>query len=137
MRYLEVRNVSRGSQVASRVGIADRWWQRARGLIGRPPLGPGEGLLLVPCHAIHMLGVRYAIDIAFLDDECRVVALYPRLEPGVRSRTKWHGEARYTLELSSGALAASHTAVGDRLEWGTAPTREVVSDLVPLKEAVV
>jgi hypothetical protein len=91
--------------------LADRWWLRLRGLLFRPQLGPGEGLLLAPCRAIHMAGMRYPIDVAFLTADGEVVALYPRLEPG--ARTAWHRNARSALELPAGTLAATGTAVGD------------------------
>ena len=43
-----------GRTIAARVARADRWWQRLRGLLGRDRLDVGEGLLLVPCRAVHM-----------------------------------------------------------------------------------
>ncbi|NNG15021.1 MAG: DUF192 domain-containing protein [Gemmatimonadales bacterium] len=103
-------------ELGQRVGIADRWWSRLRGLLGRPPLEEGEGLLLVPCRSVHMLGMSFALDVAFLDSRGRVIALYHELQPG--SRTRWHRPARYALELAAGTLAATHTGVGDTLEWG-------------------
>ncbi|HEX8362899.1 MAG TPA: DUF192 domain-containing protein, partial [Longimicrobium sp.] len=69
-------NATRGAVVGSRVAVADRWWLRLRGLLGRPPLATGEGLLLDPCRAVHMLGMQYPLDVAFVDERNTVVALY-------------------------------------------------------------
>jgi hypothetical protein len=115
VKTVRVVNTTRGREVGSRVGMADTRWGRLRGLIGRPRLGEGEGLLLCPCKAIHMYGVGYPIDVAFLDDGGAVVALYREIAPGARSR--WHDRARCALELPSGALATSGTEVGDVLQW--------------------
>jgi uncharacterized membrane protein (UPF0127 family) len=98
--------------------MADTWWTRLRGLIGRPPLGPDEGLLLRPCRGVHMWGMTYPIDVALLDAENAVVALYRELAPG--ARTHWHGRATCALELPGGKLAETGTEVGDVLNW--APT---------------
>ena len=115
MKTVRVVNATRGREVGARVDLADSWWGRLRGLIGRAELDPGEGLLLAPCKAVHMYGVGFPIDVAFLDPGGVVVALYRDLAPGARSR--WHGESRYALELPSGALASSGTEVGDVLAW--------------------
>ena len=72
-------------------------------------------MLLAPCGSVHMLGMRYAIDVALLDSERRVVSVHPGLKPG------WHAAAtagaRYALELPAGTLAATGTARGDRIDW--------------------
>lgn len=112
MRLVRVAN-RRGPVLGDRVGVADRWWPRFRGLLGRPSLGPGEGLLLEPCRAVHMLGMRFALDVAFLDRDGIVVAAYPNLRPG--ARTGWHRGAARALELPAGTLAASGTCEGDQI----------------------
>jgi len=121
MTYVRVRNEANGMDLGRRVGLADRWWSRLRGLLGRTALDEGEGLLLVPCRSIHMLGMTFALDVAFLDSRREVIALYHKLPPG--SRTRWHKHARYALELAAGTLVATHTAVGHTLEWGQASSR--------------
>ena len=115
---VKVINRTRGSVLGDRVVVADRWWSRLKGLIGSDPLEPGRGLLLIPCRAVHMYGVTFPIDVAFLDPEGEVVAIYRSLAPGTRS--KWHGEARAALELPEGKLGATGTTVGDRLVWSEA-----------------
>ena len=95
------------------VRVADTWWGRLRGLLGRPPLKAGEGLLIVPCRGVHMFGMRYPIDVAFLDRAGRVVALCHRLPPGGRS--PYVRAARSALELPAGTLAAAGITEGDML----------------------
>ena len=57
-------------------------------MLARPAPSPGEGLLLTPCSSVHMYGMRFPLDVAFLDRGGAVVAIYPSLTPG--SRTRWH-----------------------------------------------
>ena len=115
MEYLRILNRTRDRVLGLRVGIADRWWQRARGFMGRPEPGPGEGLLLSPCRAVHMLGMKYALDVIFLDRHGRVAASYPELGPG--RRTSWHAGARYALEVRAGTIRATDTREGDLIAW--------------------
>jgi uncharacterized membrane protein (UPF0127 family) len=100
------------------VGVADRWWPRLRGLLGRDGLVEGEGLLLTPCRSIHMFGMSFPLDVAFTDPAGTVVATYAALPPG--GRTRWHREARHALELPAGTLAATCTRPGDTLTWAPA-----------------
>lgn len=115
MQYVTVTNATRGSTLGTRVGIADRWWSRARGLLGRGELAEGEGLFLAPCRAVHMWGMRFALDVVFVDERGSVVALYHGLRPGGRSR--WHGEAHAAVELPPGTLETTGTVEGDALDW--------------------
>lgn len=118
MTVLQVRNADRGTVLGSAVGVADGWWSRFRGLLGRSSLAPGEGLLLSPCRSIHMYGMKFALDVAFLDHSGTVVELYHALRPG--GRTAWHRTSAHALELPEGTLAASGTTQGDRIVWHTA-----------------
>ncbi len=112
---LTVRNREKGSLLGSRVGLADGWWTRLKGLLGRPGLEDGEGLLITDSQGVHMWWMKFALDVALLDDEGRVVALYRDLQPGKRTRMHWN--AKYALEVPVGVLDESETAEGDVLEW--------------------
>ena len=114
MKRVLVRNVTRdGVHLGSDVGVANTFWTRLKGLLGAPPLQPGEGLLLEGCQAVHMFGMRQPLDVAFVGGEGQVIALYHDLRPGKRS--KYHGAARQALELPVGTLRETDTRVGDVL----------------------
>ncbi|HSR15563.1 MAG TPA: DUF192 domain-containing protein [Gemmatimonadales bacterium] len=118
---LAVRNIDRQTMLGTRVTLATRWLERARGLLLRPRLGNEEGILIRPCRSVHMFGMTYPIDVAFLDAGGEVVATYPGLRPG--RLTRYHRGASAALELPTGVLAASGTQVGDRLSISTHSTR--------------
>jgi uncharacterized membrane protein (UPF0127 family) len=117
VKYVRAENVIRRTVLGTRIGVADRWWLRLAGLLGRERLAPGEGLCLRPCRAVHMLGMSQSLDVAFLDPSGRVVAIYPGLSPG--DRTGWHSKAREALELPPGTLAATGTREGDTIVCST------------------
>jgi uncharacterized membrane protein (UPF0127 family) len=95
--------------------MAERFWQRARGLLGRPPLAEGEALVIRPCKAVHTWGMGHPIDVAFLDPDGRVVASYEALPPN--RRTRWHSSAACAIELPVGSLGRAAVAIGDRISW--------------------
>lgn len=114
MRRMGVRNATRDSVVADRVLMADTWWTRLRGMMGRPEPETGEGMLLSPCQSVHMYWMKYPLDVAFLAADGRIVEAYHGLQPSNRSR--WHRDAQQALELRAGVLADTGTEVGHRLE---------------------
>jgi len=113
-RYVRVYNRTRGCLLAGRVLIADTWAARRRGLLGRPRLESGEGLLLVPCRWVHSLGMAFPIDVVHLDRRGRIVRAYP-LAPGRIGPPVARGYS--VLELAAGTLARTGTIEGDLLEW--------------------
>ncbi len=59
---------------------------RLRGLAGLPHLEPGEALLIRRCRSVHTLGMRFALDLVWLDADDRVVRVDRGVPPG-RLRT--------------------------------------------------
>ena len=100
----------RATLVAARVRLADTFWARLRGLLGRP-LAEGEGLLLTPCNAVHTCFLRRPVHAVFLDGEGRVLA--------AESLPPWRFQivrgARQVLELSPETAARARLAPGDRV----------------------
>jgi len=87
---------------------------RMRGLLGRPSLQSGEGLLIDRCAAVHTFGMRYRIDVAFLDARGVVRKLVPHLAP--RRMAGCRG-ARMTLEMSAGSIQRLGLREGLSLQW--------------------
>jgi uncharacterized protein len=112
---VRIRNAERGTVLGDEIEIADDWWRRLRGLLARPPLKHGEGLLISPCRSVHMIGMKFGLDVVFLARDGRVVGLYEALAPG--RLTRWHHDAFHALEVPPGTIASSGTCLGDRLAW--------------------
>jgi uncharacterized membrane protein (UPF0127 family) len=115
MNEVRVVHEDSGVQVGSRVAVADSWWRRFRGLLARPPLRKGEGLLLLQCGSVHTVGMTRAIDVVFLDAHGIVVRSIAPLRPW---RVGLGGTgAVHALELPAGRLDETGTLPGDRLSW--------------------
>lgn len=117
-RLVRVENLTRGTTVGDRIRVARSTKDRTVGLLRTPALNPGEGLWIERSPSIHMFFMRYAIDAVFVAADGRVTKIVERLKPW---RVVWWARgARDCLELPVGAVAASRTQVGDRLELVTA-----------------
>jgi uncharacterized membrane protein (UPF0127 family) len=88
-----------GAVVCERCRVADSFWPRLRGLMGRASLSSGEGLLFPRTKYIHTHFMRFPIDVVFRDADGRVVAIERDLRPWRLARRK---EAADVLELPAG-----------------------------------
>jgi|GEM_PF-230799 len=112
---MRITNQTRNTLLGTRVVPATTFWSRLRGYIGRPPPKQGDGILLVPCDAIHSWWMSFELDVLFLDDRGRVLELVRSLRPWKRT---WKvAGSRYVLEVPAGTIDASGTQVGDELTW--------------------
>ncbi len=112
-RVALVDNVTRGQSLASSGRVADTFWTSLRGLIGAPPLHPGEALLIVPSNSIHTHFMSFPIDVLYVDRALKVVALDENMRPWRMGRI--HRRAHFVVELPAGAIASTGTQVGDQL----------------------
>jgi uncharacterized membrane protein (UPF0127 family) len=105
--------VKSDEELAARVTVADSFFSRLRGLLGAGSLPHGEGLWIVPCKGVHTFGMRFPIDVIFLDSEQRVVAAVSGLLPN--RVTPFYRHAVSVLELPAGTLDGVPLATGERI----------------------
>jgi uncharacterized membrane protein (UPF0127 family) len=102
--------VAEGRVLASADVASDRS-SRTKGLVGRDHLD--GALVLRPCRWIHTIGMRFPIDVAYLDSDGVVVKTL-RMRRGRLGIPVWH--ARTVVEAEAGAFARWGLRVGDVLE---------------------
>ena len=104
-----------GDVVCARCEIADTPFKRMRGLLGRDELAQDEGMLFRPAGSIHMMFMRFSIDVLFCDRDLVVVGVERGLAPWKTAKRRG---AKVVVELAEGA--AEGLEVGDRLFLETA-----------------
>jgi uncharacterized membrane protein (UPF0127 family) len=89
-----------GRTVVEALELADGYWSRLVGWQLRRRPSAGHGLLLVPCSSIHTCLLRFALDLALLDRNGRVIAVRKSLRPwrAILPNERTHA----ILELPSG-----------------------------------
>ena len=114
---LKVSNLTRQVTLAGSVDVADRGAKRRKGLLGQDRLGREEGLWIVPCEAVHTFGMRFAIDLVYLDRARKVKKVRSEVRP---MRLSGCLSAHSVLELAAGTIHRTGTRPGDRLEFSAA-----------------
>jgi uncharacterized protein len=114
---LKISNLTRQAVIASCVEVADHGAKRRKGLLGRDRLSAGEGLWILPCEAVHTFGMRFPIDLIYLDRNNRVRKIRSDVPP---FRFSGCLSAHSVLELPSGTISQTQTKPGDRFEFSAA-----------------
>ena len=104
-------NHTSGKVLADDLVLASTLLRRMKGLLGRKALLNGEGLWIKPCNGVHTFGMRFPIDVVFLDRELRVIAVTQSLQPN--RLTRLYRNAASVLELPSGTAELTATVTGD------------------------
>ncbi len=94
-----------GRTVAA-AAVADTYLARLRGMLARTPLP--EAMLLVPCTSVHGVGMRVALDVAFVARDGAV------LGTGVLRPGRFLGAPR-------GTRAVLESPAGSFVRWDLAP----------------
>ena len=112
---VRIVNRTRGTQLGERVILADTWWGRLRGFLGRSRPVDGEGILLSPCNSIHTWWMDFSLDVVFLGSDGTVLEVREDLAPW--SHPIRVSGARHVLEVPPGTVRATGTVVGDTCAW--------------------
>ena len=118
---LVARNTTHGTVVAARGEDGASFWAKFMGLMGRGSLPAGDGLWLPGENGIHMLFMRFPIDVVFVSGQADGTSGRHRVLSVRRALPPWRGVvwrirgARGVLELPAGTIEASGTVVGDEI----------------------
>lgn len=111
---MTLMNQNQATVVARSVRVAGTFWRRLKGLMGTDSFPAGQALIIKPCTGVHTFGMKYAIDVLFVDARHRVVKIVAAMGP---NQVAVASGASYVVELEAGAVQRSGTAVGDSIEW--------------------
>jgi hypothetical protein len=115
-------NARTQSPLAHHVELADTSAERRRGLLGRDTLPAGSAMVITRCSAVHTIGMRFAIDVAFVDSRGRVRKIVEGLVPW---RMAMSIRSSAVIEFPAGSLKDA-LAVGDSV-YLTGPMRATVA----------
>jgi len=110
---VRVENRTRAVTLGEAIDVADTSSKRRTGLLKHAGLAKGQGIWIVPCEAVHTFGMKFSIDVLFLNKKRKVLKV--RKDMGRRgiALCLW---AHSVLELPAGTIAATGTEPGDELE---------------------
>jgi uncharacterized membrane protein (UPF0127 family) len=111
--------------VATHVEIAATRATRRRGLLGRDRLDQTTAMLLAPCAAVHTIGMRFPIDVVFVDRQGFAVKIVRNLRPW---RMALATGGRAVIEMAAGSVDWGQVLPGDRLYLAPVSTAERASE---------
>lgn len=108
---MKVYNSTRNNLIAEDVKLANSFFTRVLGLIPKRSISESEGLIIDPCSSIHTFFMRFAIDVVFVNQKNKVVALYENVKP--YRILPIHFSSSFVLELGAGQISAHNIQKGD------------------------
>lgn len=116
VRSVCVYNKTRETFVATEAAVADDYFRRLIGLLGKTSSWAklGRGLWIVPSRGVHSIGMLFPIDLVFLSKDKKVVHVEEHFRPFRVSRVSLRTAS--VLELPTHTIYRSGTKVGDTLE---------------------
>lgn len=111
---MKARNIRTGQTIIETMRRSSGIFSKLIGLLFTKELPEGHGMWLVPCSSIHTFGMRYAIDVIYLNKKQKVIKLVKQLEPNRFAPFSF--QTRSIVEIPAGALDRLDIAVHDDLE---------------------
>ncbi|KUO50526.1 MAG: hypothetical protein APF76_07715 [Desulfitibacter sp. BRH_c19] len=114
MIKVKVFNESKNTILLEEVEIADSFFLRLKGLLGKSSLPHGKGIIIKPCKAVHTMAMSFTIDVAFVDKNnyiCHIIdSMLPyKFSPTIR-------KADYVIEAPASTFKTSGTNLGDKIK---------------------
>ncbi len=119
---IRVQSLTNQALIADKCYVAECFWDRLRGLIGKSQLESGMGMLFPKCNDIHMWFMKIPIDVVFLQKEnssngtqiWKVSSTHQNVRPWKPLPLR-DAQASDTLELPAGTVQRCEIRVGDEL----------------------
>ncbi len=118
-RRVRLQRLPGKEEILGQVALADTFWTRFQGWMGRSTIGPQDALLLLRTPAIHTWFMRRPIDVVILSKNGEVLAVRASVVPW-RMLSPMAG-AGHALELGAGGAERLSIRVGDHLGWEPDP----------------
>jgi uncharacterized membrane protein (UPF0127 family) len=123
-----IKNLTKKKILVKNLERAHSFGKRTKGLMFRKELARDTGLLMAfgyeRKHEIWMFGMRFPIDIVFIDRDKRIVDIKHSVKPMGKNPGMWRihrpsKPCRYVLEVSAGLVNKTGTEIGDMLDFET------------------
>lgn len=100
-----------GAVIIRNVDVASGFWERFRGLMFAQSIPDNYGLLIKPCNQIHMLNMKFPLDIIYLSEDNTVVSIDENMRPWTIGKTV--KAAAGVIEVNAGTCARCGISTGD------------------------
>jgi uncharacterized membrane protein (UPF0127 family) len=106
---------AQGQVLADHCILANTFFSRLKGLLGKKALSAGEAMILIPCDMVHTLGMKFSIDAIFVNRQGVIIKIEDNLRPNrIAARVR---NAHSVIEMPAGMSRELKLAPGDILRW--------------------
>lgn len=117
-KIIFIESLKNQQVIADQCFVAESFFDRLRGLMGRKKLEQGEGMWFGACNNIHMWFMSIPIDVLFLKrssgEQYQIVSVRTNLRPW-RLLPVWGPGATETVELPVGTIEKFQLKAGDMM----------------------
>ena len=106
-------NLAKNTIIADKAELADSFLKRIKGLLGRRDFQKGQALIFKDASLVHTFGMRFTIDVLFVNRRNIVVAALEDLKPFRLSGIHPFSDV---IELPQGTIQSSATTKGDLIQ---------------------
>ena len=110
---MTLSNRTTGETLIPQLELARTLAARNRGLLGRAHLPPDRALWIWRCNWVHTFGMKFAIDLVYVNKKMQVKKTVSRMRPGRLGMPVW--TASSVIEFSAGFLEKHAVNIGDTL----------------------
>jgi uncharacterized membrane protein (UPF0127 family) len=125
---MKIANMTRKTVVAETVEVAGSFWKKSLGLMFRSGIDDSAGFLMEfgkpskDLYSIWMLGMRFPIDIIFINARKEVTDVCGNVPPVYPNPATWKvyrptRPVKWILEVKAGRAKETRTKPGDRLSF--------------------
>lgn len=111
---VKLRNLTKDIMILNDIIIAQDFFSRLKGLLGKKSLEKDQGLILRPCNSVHTVGMKFSIDVVFVNKDNKVLHIIKNMKPYKFSPII--KKASYVIETSRGTISDENLEVGDIIE---------------------
>ncbi len=111
-KLYQIKGESRALLV-SKCQVADTFWLRLLGYMGRKFIDVDEAMMFPRCNSIHTFFMRCSIDVLFLSKDYVVTDIVTHIKPWRFLLPRW--KACHVVEMRGGAAAQRNIVIGSHL----------------------
>ncbi|MBI4924570.1 MAG: DUF192 domain-containing protein [Bdellovibrio sp.] len=119
MRIIKVKSLKNQQVMSDKCYVAESFFDRLKGLMGKTVLMEGEAMLFPRCQSVHMWFMKMSLDIIFLKqgkekEIHEVTSIFAQVKPW-KLLPLLDVKASEVLELQAGITKKLNIQVGDKL----------------------
>jgi protein-S-isoprenylcysteine O-methyltransferase Ste14/uncharacterized membrane protein (UPF0127 family) len=111
---MPIKNLTKNKILPYKVMLAENLFSRLIGLLGKSKLSSKCAIHIVPCKGIHTLGMKFPIDVLFLDSQGMALKWFSNLTPNKISQVI--PSSHSVLELPANSISETDIQIGDHIQ---------------------